>query len=98
MCIAEGDVRERLIGAIQTISILSTQKFPEHLQSEFDWIMAVAIKHKSPYPNLHSDLEETMRKIRRATGRKIAERLFKLYSNLQDIRGFPLLEFRNPME
>jgi hypothetical protein len=39
-----------------------------------------------------------MKRIRRSTGEEIAKRIFELYGDIQDIRGFPLLEYRHPEE
>ena len=91
LCIGEGDVRARLIVAIGTLMPLNSFEFPKSLNRDFEWIMEQSTKYKSDLPEYQSDLETTMKKIRNSTGKKIAERIFKIYSEIQSIRGFPLL-------
>ena len=96
LCTAQGDVRKRLVGAVTTLVPLLAREFPEELQADFDWIMAQSTKYKSQIPEYEGNIEATMKRIRNSSGEKIAERIFSLYSRIQDIRGFPLLEYRNP--
>ncbi|MFK5893287.1 MAG: hypothetical protein QM504_08715 [Pseudomonadota bacterium] len=96
LCTSQRDVRKRLVGAIKILLPLQVLKFPEELQADFNWVMAQSTKHKSQIPEYEGNIEATMKKIRNSTGEKIAERIFSIYSGLQDIRGFPLLEYRNP--
>ena len=90
LCTAPGDVRTRLRWAVMILLPLQVQEFPEHLQGDFDWIRSQSTKYKSERPH-EGDLEATMRRIKNSTGEKIAERIFKLYSEIQNIRGFPLV-------
>ncbi|MEK0371139.1 MAG: hypothetical protein QQN55_08300 [Nitrosopumilus sp.] len=48
-------------------------------------------KYKSEFPQFSGDVEVTMRRIRNSTGQKIAERIFDLYSDVQELRGHALL-------
>jgi hypothetical protein len=91
-----GDVRKRLIGAITTLLPLQAREFPEALQEDFNWVMAQSTKYESKIPAYEGNIEATMRRIKSSTGEKIAERIFDIYSGIQDIRGFPLLEYRPP--
>ena len=95
LCTAPGDVRARLREAVMTLLPLRVLDFPEHLQGDFDWILSQSTKYESEWPD-EGTLDATMRRIRNSTGKKIAKRIFKLYSDIQDIRGFPLLEHRYP--
>lgn len=98
LCIGRGDVRSRLIPAIETLSPLSESEFPVNLQKDFAWIMKESTKFQSDIREHRSDLEVTMRRIQNSTGEKIAQRIFDMYRELQDIRGFPLLGNRKPTE
>ena len=95
LCTAPGDVQARLRGAVMTLLPLQVREFPEHLQGDFDWIRSQSTKYESERPH-EGTLDATMRRITTSTGEKIAKRIFKLYSDIQDIRGFPLLEHRHP--
>ena len=95
LCTSLGDVRARLRVAVMTLLPLQVREFPEHLQGDFDWIRSQSTKYESEWPD-EGNLDATMRRIRNSTGKKIAKRIFKLYSDIQDIRGFPLLEHRYP--
>jgi hypothetical protein len=94
--VGPGDVRKRLINAVMTLIFLREEDFPDELRSDFNWIISEATKFESRAPNFRGDLEETMIRIRNSTGEKIAQKIFDLYSSLQDIRGFPLLGYRHP--
>lgn len=98
LCTARGDVRQRLVGAVWTLLPLQAHAFPPHLQKDFDWIVEQSTKYQSQIPQYQGNLEATMKRIRNSTGEKIAARIFELYASIQDIRGFPLLEWRNPKD
>ncbi|WP_414040265.1 hypothetical protein ACJU26_14280 [Acidithiobacillus sp. M4-SHS-6] len=94
LCTGQGDVRKRLETAVLTLLPLQVCEFPECVQEDFYWIIRESTKYKSEYPQFQGDLEATMRHIRNSTGQKIAQRIFHIYSSIQNIRGFPLLEYR----
>lgn len=96
LCIGRGDVRNRLKGAVVTLIFLREENFPEHLREDFVWIKTQVTKYKSENPKYEGDIDTTMRRIKNSTGEIIAKRIFRLYSDIQDIRGFPLLEYRHP--
>lgn len=98
LCIGQGDVRARLKTAVLTLLPLQEKEFPEELRKDFSWVISQSIKYRSEMPKFRGDLETTLRRIRNSTGQKIAERIFHIYSRLQNIRGFPLLEYRDPRE
>lgn len=94
LCIGQEDVRKRLNAAVLTLLPLQVSEFPEGVQEDFDWVIRESTKYKSKYPQFQGNLETTMMSIRNSTGQKIARRIFHIYSSIQDIRGFPLLEHR----
>ena len=94
---SSGDVRKRLQAAVVTLLPLQAQEFPEELREDFRWVISESTKFQSG-SEFRGDLEATMRRIRNSTGEKIAERIFHIYSRLQEIRGFPLLGWRDPGE
>ena len=96
LCTGRGDVRNRLVGAVMTLLPLQISEFPEELQDDFDWVISQSTKYESQLPEHEGSIEATMRRIRNSTGEKIAERIFRIYARIQDIRGFPLLEYRHP--
>ena len=91
LCTGKGDVRKRLIIASGILLPLHGTEFPEDLREDFAWVMGQVSKYKSEIPQYEGNIEATMRRIKNSTGEKIAIRIFKIYSNIQDIRGFPLL-------
>lgn len=94
LCTGQGDVRKHLEAAVLTLLPLQVREFPECVQEDFDWVIRESMKYKSQYPQFRGDLEATMMRIRNSTGQKIAQRIFHIYSAIQNIRGFPLLEYR----
>jgi hypothetical protein len=98
LCTTQGDVRKRLVGAIMTLLPLQTREFPDDLQDDFDWVINQSTKYESQIPQYEGRIEATMKRIRNSTGEKIAKKIFPIYSRIQDIRGFPLLEYRNPRD
>jgi hypothetical protein len=98
LCTAKGDVRNRLIGAVSALLPLRFRDFPKELQQDFDWVIKQSTKFQPEFPQQGGRLEVTMKRIKNSTGEKIAKRIFYIYSTIQDIRGFPLLEYRNPNE
>ena len=96
LCVGEGDVRARLVISINILIALSPSEFPEALREDFELVMQQSTKYESDIPEHKSNLEVTMKRIRNSTGKKIAEKIFKIYSEIQSIRGFPLLGNRRP--
>jgi len=98
LCTGQGDVRNRLIIAIELLLPLDEREFPECIRCDFVWVLKQATKFESVYPEHIGRLQATMRRIKNSTGEKIALRIFEMYSKIQDIRGFPLLEYRHPQD
>lgn len=94
LAIGEGDVRQRLLAVFQDLCFLTEQDFPDHLHRDWLWVM----EQMSRYGPLEDhngkewcgSLENTMRKIRRATGVKIAQRLIFLRNELGDYLDQPV--------
>lgn len=98
LCTGQGDVRDRLIIAVQILLPLSPEQFPVSLRNDFLWVLQQATKFEPANQGRIGTIEATMRKIKNSTGQKIANKIFNIYSAIQDIRGFPLLEYRHPNE
>ncbi len=96
LCIGRGDVRKRLIVAIELLLPLQEREFPKNIREDYSWVISQATKYESSMTHYEGNLHATMRRIKNSTGEKIAKRIFKIYSDIQDIRGFPLLEYRHP--
>ena len=86
---ARGDVRSRLIGVGTTLAPLLEREFPKELRSDYRWVMA-QLTHYEPVYN-EGRIEATMKRIKNATGEKIAKRVFEMYSKVQQMRSYPLL-------
>lgn len=98
LCVEEGDVRARLVVSINILMALSPNEFPEALRKDFELVIQQSTKYESDTPKHRTNLEVTMSRIRNSTGKKIAKKIFKIYSDIQNIRGFPLLGSRKPTE
>ena len=98
LCVGKGDVRSRLMSAINMLYPLREQEFPTELQGHFRKIMEAATKYDSSdldrsipiYPSgswteRQGRIEATMRRIRRSTGQKIARDIWSLYVKLGTI-------------
>lgn len=96
LCIGQGDVRKRLQIAVATLLPLQEEEFPSELREDFNWVISQSTKYPSEDPKFRGNLEETMLRIKNSSGQKIAERIFHIYSNLQEIRGFPLRGYLDP--
>jgi hypothetical protein len=82
-----GDVRERLLAAfIAELHTLSSDDFPLELQEDFIWISHEINKFGAVVSQdgkiIQGSAENTMKRIRKATGTRIARRIFDLYFNI----------------
>ncbi len=82
LAIGKGDVRERLRSAFKLLRMLREEEVPEEMKSDFSWIMRQLTRHG---PEVGPDgtvyktaVDHTMSRIRNVTGRKIAQRIYKL--------------------
>ena len=79
----KGDVRNRLEAAIMQLLPLRPEDFPEHLRSDFDWIIEQATKYEAQHDE--GKLKATMKRIQNSTGEKIATRLYDMHQEIQRI-------------
>lgn len=78
-----GDVRERLTCAFLSFHTLNENDFPPELRADWRWVMKELTKF-GPLLNHKGEVwigsvENTMRRVRKATGVKIAKKLYELY-------------------
>ena len=78
-----GDVRERLSCAYIGFHTLAESDFPPELQADWRWVMKELNKY-GPRLNHKGEVwigsvDNTMRKVRKATGSKIAKKIYALY-------------------
>lgn len=81
-----GDVKERLSTAYLGFHTLKESDFPHELKSDWAWVIAELNRYE-PIVNHRGDIivgsvEHTMKKIRRATGAKIAKRIFSIHQKM----------------
>ncbi len=78
-----GDVRERLTSAFIVLHTLKEEDFPLEHREEWRWVIKEVTKY-GPLLN-HKDevwmgsVKNTMRRVRKATGVKIAKKIYDLY-------------------
>jgi len=88
LAVGEGDVRSRLHDAYMCFHTLKTNDFPEHLQTEWDWIIKSLTKEEHTLDHkgevLHGRLRNTLWKMRNKTGRKIAMKIVMLYYRISE--------------
>jgi hypothetical protein len=83
-----GDIRERLFLVFQDLCFLAEADFPDHLRSDWLWIVNQMTRY-GPLEDHRGNawrgsLENTMKRIRRMTGVRIAKRLLQLRDSLRD--------------
>lgn len=82
-----GDVRERLLTAYGNFWVLNEDHFPEHLRADFRYVTKELNKFGPVYDhhgNMVNDaVKETLRRIKRSTGVKIAHKLVHLHFELE---------------
>ena len=86
LAVAEGDVRSRLLSAYRILRTLQDEEFPPQLRDEWIQVKA-AITRLGPQVDQQgvagkSDADYTLSKIKNSTGRKIAERIYRLEKHL----------------
>jgi hypothetical protein len=78
----KGDVRGRLLGAFNSIHTLNDEDFPEEFRKDWAWIMNQLTKAGPILDNngkvWRGSAENTLSKIRNATGTKIANKIFEI--------------------
>jgi len=78
-----GDVRERLTCAHLGFHTLTENDFPPELQADWRWVMQELTKYGPLLNHKHEvwfgSVENTMKKVRKATGSKIAKKIYELH-------------------
>lgn len=87
LAVGPGDVRERLCSAYQSFCTLTQEDFPEPLRADWHWIMQQLTRFGPRYDHdgrvQRGAVEETMRRIKKATGVRIAEKVVHVYHQLE---------------
>jgi hypothetical protein len=78
-----GDVRERLLQAFTNFHTLTADDLPSDFKMDWAWIRKELTKYGPVMIGdtdevLRGSVENTMRRIKRNTGRKIAQKLFRI--------------------
>ena len=86
LAIGSGDVRDRLSWAYMEFKPIKKKHLPADLHADYEWVMA-QLTNFHPVVNsqgkvLRGSVAETLRRIRRSTGVKIADRVFSIYNKL----------------
>jgi hypothetical protein len=86
LTVGPGDIRERLQEAFVDFHSIAAEDFPESLREDYNWIV-VHLTRFGPRLGQRSEswpaaIENTMGRIKRQTGVKIAKRLVKLREDL----------------
>ena len=89
LVIGQGDVRERIAMASGPLFVLSLNDLPPEQRKDWQWIVDESTKFG---PCLHEDgsvwcgaVQHTMRRVKRATASKIAQRIWSLYGEMNHI-------------
>lgn len=94
LAIGKGDVRSRLYSAFLEFSPIQPERdLPGDLHDDYDWIMAQLTKYGYDPPSYwqemgipyEGDVQATLKRIRRNTGAKIAERIYDIHLHLQEM-------------
>ena len=89
LAVGEGDVRSRLISAHWFLSQLSARDFPEELRESWQEVMSDLTK-RGPVLSAEGEVlkpacKHTMSRSRNSTGRKIAEKIYSLHTDIKHI-------------
>lgn len=90
LAVGEDDVRKRLIPASRSIStlLMYDRYLPPALHKDWQWIWHQLTKYGARYDwkggEREGPIEHTMRRIKKATGAKIATRIYELMVSLDD--------------
>lgn len=86
LAVSEGDVRERLRRAYTPLRRLSAEDLPADLRDEWREILRELTRHGPERDSdghvWRSSIDHTMSRIRNRTGRRIAERIYRLRAQL----------------
>lgn len=92
-----GDVRSRLYNAYISFHPVRPEDLPEDLRGDYEWIHDQLTKYDEMYPGQKNSLQQagrkdllpgsvlaTLSRIKNRTGVKIADRIFKIYVELEE--------------
>ena len=86
LAVREGDVRERLRGAYRYLRMLSPSEIPVTHREEIEAILQSCTRYGpvvgADNEVLRTSLEHTMKRIKKSTGRGIAEKIYRLACEL----------------
>jgi hypothetical protein len=78
----KGDVRSRLVDAFMAFYTLKENEFPPEFRNDWRWIIKELTKHGPEYDYegkvRFGSVENTMRKIKNSTAKKIAMKIFDI--------------------
>lgn len=83
-----GDARQRLQVVALTLAPLQAREFPIEVREDYKWVWSQLTRFPPQWDG-QSEIEATMKRIRKSTGSKIAERIWLIYGRVQKIRGHP---------
>jgi hypothetical protein len=82
LAIGKGDVRSRLKAAyLLHLHLVQERDLPPELREDYHWIMAQLTRYKPELPG-EGSVQATLRRIQRATGARIAERVWSIFRRL----------------
>lgn len=88
LALGEGNIKERLLNVYFILSRINPNEIPEEYKSEWESILnqftRLGPRTSNSGLELMSPLDNTMRKIHKSTGVKIAERIYNLYWKLRE--------------
>ena len=85
LAVCEGDVRQRLLRTYRHLRSLGVEELPAELRGELQTILREMTRfgpEHDRYGPARNALEHTMSGIRNRTGRKIAERIYRIHARL----------------
>jgi uncharacterized protein YjbJ (UPF0337 family) len=86
LAVGKGDVRNRLRGAFMSFHPVQESDFPEHLKAKWRWIKGELTKFGPIVDDdgkvVDGSVDHTLSRIKNSTGRRIAEAIVSLQSEL----------------
>ncbi len=86
LAVGEGDVRERLVSAFIACITLKPKDFPPEFQKDWEWVLQQLTKYgpivRDDGSVFRGSVENTMSRIKRKTGAKIARKIYELHDHL----------------
>ena len=84
LAVGEGDVRDRLRRAYKALRALRAAEIPPSSQDDWQWVMKQLTRYGPDADGGRTAIDHTMGRIRNATGRRIAERIWLIDGRLRD--------------